>query len=82
MLSLGKIFFVAALGTIAVLFSACQQENDPRCALEPEAGDCYAAIPKYYFNPTTKQCEEFTWGGCGGVVPFETMLDCQLCGCQ
>jgi len=26
-------------------------------------------------------CKPFEWGGCGGVVPFETLEDCQNCNC-
>jgi hypothetical protein len=33
-------------------------------ALEPEPGMCRAAFPKAYFDPTTKRCAVFTWGGC------------------
>ena len=46
------------------------------CLLIPDIGPCYAAITKYYFDQTTQQCESFTWGGCGGVVPFDTYSDC------
>ncbi|MBA4146415.1 MAG: proteinase inhibitor I4 serpin, partial [Cytophaga sp.] len=28
-----------------------------------------------------KKCKEFIWGGCGGVVPFETLEECKG-GCQ
>jgi len=51
------------------------------CYLEPESGNCFAAIPAYYFSTDTQSCEMFTWGGCGGVVPFETLEDC-INSCQ
>ncbi len=54
----------------------------PSCELEPEAGPCRAAIPKYYFDKDEKKCKEFTWGGCEGVVPFETLEDCEACDCN
>jgi hypothetical protein len=50
-----------------------------RCELTPDAGTCKAYIPRYYFDPVTKKCTEFIWGGCGGVVPFETMEECKAC---
>jgi hypothetical protein len=51
------------------------------CALKPETGQCRAAFPKYYFDASTRSCRQFIWGGCGGVVPFETLEDCtQACG--
>lgn len=51
------------------------------CLLEPDPGPCEAAIPAYYFDPITQTCSEFIWGGCGGVVPFETYSACQAAGC-
>lgn len=52
------------------------------CHLEPDPGICLAYFPKYYFNRETGHCEEFIWGGCGGVVPFDTLEECQECGCH
>lgn len=49
------------------------------CELIPDSGPCEAAITRYYFNQETQECEEFLWGGCDGVVPFETLEACQLC---
>jgi hypothetical protein len=50
-----------------------------RCDLAPVAGPCEALIYKYYYDKTEKKCKEFLWGGCDGVVPFETMEECQQC---
>ena len=30
----------------------------------------------------TQKCKEFTWGGCGGSVPFETKADCLKAKCD
>jgi hypothetical protein len=71
--------------TIIFTFTFCKTEclKSSRCNLEPNAGPCKAAIPKYYFDKKEKTCKEFTWGGCGGVVPFETMEECkQHCYCK
>ncbi len=56
--------------------------NDKRCDLRPDAGDCNAAFPKFYFDQTEKKCKEFIWGGCDGAVPFNTIEECEKCGCQ
>lgn len=47
----------------------------------PEAGECRAAFEIYYFDQSTQSCQKFIWGGCGGVVPFETLEECQK-SCQ
>ena len=51
------------------------------CELTPDPGPCKAAIPKYYFDLESKECKTFTWGGCGGTVPFESLEECQQCEC-
>ena len=48
--------------------------------IKPETGLCKAAIDKYYFDWETNSCRSFTWGGCGGVVPYDTLESCRnLC---
>jgi len=54
--------------------------QDP-CTLTPDSGPCFAAVPKFYFNQETQQCTMFTWGGCAGVVPFNTLSDCESAIC-
>ncbi len=70
-----------------LLISTCNKEvNDTTCSQKcsqiPEIGSCKAAFKKYYFDKTEKKCKEFIWGGCNGVVPFETLEECQACGCK
>ena len=50
------------------------------CSLPPDSGPCLAAIPAYFFNQESQQCDQFTWGGCG-IVPFETLQDCEASDC-
>jgi hypothetical protein len=49
------------------------------CDLSPDPGPCRAAITKYYFDKKSGNCEEFIYGGCQGVVPFETKEECEKC---
>lgn len=78
------------LSATALLSSAtcCREETDipspvqpVACTLVPDAGMCNAAFVRYYFDPKEKKCKPFVWGGCGGVVPFQTLQECQDCGC-
>lgn len=48
-----------------------------RCLLKPVAGPCEAIFYKYYFDINQNSCQKFIWGGCQGVVPFQTLADCQ-----
>nr|CAH8853326.1 unnamed protein product [Trichobilharzia regenti] len=36
------------------------------CLLKPDTGRCRAAIPSYYYDPSSNTCKVFTYGGCGG----------------
>jgi len=54
--------------------------QDP-CTLTPDPGPCFAAVPKFYFNQETQQCTMFTWGGCAGIVPFNTLSECEAAAC-
>lgn len=64
---------------------ACDDECPPAveaCTLIPEVGPCDAVFPIYYYDQTDGICKEFIWGGCDGVVPFETLEACQECECN
>jgi len=67
---------------LILLFIACDKSEplDDACYLTPEPGMCLAAFPRYYYDDDAGQCKEFIWGGCEGVVPFETMEECKS-GC-
>ena len=79
---MGKPIKIAAA---LLILSLTQGKDDclknDRCSLEPDAGPCYAAFTKYYYDQEAKQCKPFTYGGCNGVVPFDTLEDCQN-GCR
>ncbi len=52
--------------------------GDPACALMYDTGPCDGAFVRFWFNPQSMKCEEFSWGGCQGVVPFEDLKSCQM----
>ena len=66
-----------------LLLINCDKDDplDESCLLDPDPGLCQAAFPRYYYNSETEKCTQFLWGGCGGVVPFETLEECKnACG--
>jgi hypothetical protein len=78
-----KYYAVLPLTMIGFLFS-CHDDCIVKgnCKLEPNPGPCEAAIIRYYYDQTENKCKEFIWGGCAGVVPFETLQECQQkCNC-
>jgi len=59
----------------------CFKSDD--CNLEGKAGPCFGLHPGYHYDKKEKKCKEFIWGGCGGVLPFATMEDCEKsCRCN
>jgi len=46
------------------------------CYLEPDVGPCDGVCPRYFYNQETEECEEFSWGCCEGLVPFDTLEEC------
>jgi hypothetical protein len=70
---------------LVVMLSLACESTCPlpaRCKLSPEAGPCYAYIKRYYYDRDEKRCKEFIYGGCQGVVPFETLEACKACECN
>lgn len=46
--------------------SVKQLKASERCALPIRRGVCRALIPRWSYDPTTKDCKEFKFGGCDG----------------
>lgn len=48
-----------------------------RCSLEPVGGNCKAFFQKGYYDKKLKECKTFVYGGCGGMVPFDSAEACK-----
>ncbi|MCB0707073.1 MAG: BPTI/Kunitz domain-containing protein [Saprospiraceae bacterium] len=54
---------------------------DERCLMIHDPGPCRGSFQRYYYDQESGECKQFIYGGCQGVVPFETMEECQAaCG--
>ena len=50
------------------------------CQLPAKVGTCKAAIPRFFYNKQTNECEQFIYGGCdANDNNFITLKDCQTC---
>jgi hypothetical protein len=59
------------------IFAHVLDEPRAECRKKPDPGVCKGRFDAYYFDEQSKSCKLFFWGGCGGVVPFETLETCQ-----
>ena len=70
----------ALLLLFAMLAAGPALAAEERCTLAPDPGPCKGLFEKYFFDTETGRCEVFFYGGCDGVVPFETLAECEaLC---
>lgn len=48
------------------VFSGCLYMSllSERCLMPKKVGPCRATFPRWHFNPATKKCENFIFGGC------------------
>ncbi|KAG8131486.1 putative Kunitz-type serine protease inhibitor spermatin protein [Naja naja] len=47
------------------------------CELPAAKGRCNAYITAFYYNPDSRRCKKFTYGGCGGNANrFRTIDEC------
>lgn len=66
-------------GRFGDAFDSLDDPAGKPCLLKPERGPCKAMFERYYYDPVSRTCKPFFWGGCGGVVPFETEEECLKC---
>ncbi|KAK8781290.1 hypothetical protein V5799_017368 [Amblyomma americanum] len=79
--------FVSAIVAVFLAAFACGQDCGPPpppcnypdgCKQQQQVGPCKAIVPRWYFNPLTKKCEQFKWGGCcPNCNNFATFEECQ-----
>jgi len=74
----GSLNVLDVVGIVeAILNGTVEEELPEECYLVPQSGPCFGYIPMYYFDSSTNSCEQFVWGGCAGVVPFQSLSACQ-----
>ncbi|KAG8181905.1 hypothetical protein JTE90_026063 [Oedothorax gibbosus] len=53
------------------------EDEEVDCNSFPDVGLCDALIQRYYYNPLEGECQQFTYGGCGGNGNnFKTEEEC------
>ncbi|GFY63482.1 papilin [Trichonephila inaurata madagascariensis] len=53
--------------------------SENTCRLPSKTGPCDGHFPRYFFDHTKGNCEEFIYGGCGGNSNnFKTRQECEL----
>ena len=76
----GVLNVVDIVSLVNLILNLGDSAMPEECFLEPDSGPCFGYMPMYYFNQDTQSCEMFIYGGCMGVIPFESLAECQgLC---
>lgn len=58
------------------------QNTALQCMQPKRTGECKAAIPRFYYNYETQECQPFIYGGChGNSNNFKSAQEC-LCTCK
>jgi hypothetical protein len=58
-----------------------KEELPVTCLTRPDPGTCRGSQQKYFYDYRDNRCKSFSYGGCGGRVPFESLQDClNYCG--
>lgn len=61
--------------------AAQEGELPVSCLAKPDPGPCRQRQLKFYFDYADNRCKAFSYGGCAGQVPFQSMRECRdFCG--
>ena len=68
---------VASALLLVVSFVYAESDRDERCLQTPVNGSCKAMMERFFFDRKTGKCTPYFYDGCGRVVPFVSLEECQ-----
>jgi Kunitz/Bovine pancreatic trypsin inhibitor domain len=57
-------------------------ECERKCAISQDQGNGTDNAAKYFFDPKEKKCKFGRWTGSDSLKPFDSLEECQNCGCE
>uniref|UniRef100_A0A224Y811 Pancreatic trypsin inhibitor n=1 Tax=Rhipicephalus zambeziensis TaxID=60191 RepID=A0A224Y811_9ACAR len=75
-----RVLILVCLSSTRWCTSEEEYEEQDRCYQEADSGRCKAAVPRWFYNTSSKRCMTFLFGGCdSGENNFYNKSDCNQC---
>ena len=80
---------IVSIAALVLMLAGCSSSHTFRsadqlpvaCLDKPDRGPCRASQVRFYYDYRDDRCKAFTYGGCRGRVPFQTLQSClDFCG--
>lgn len=69
-----------------LLVQACRHEQptecDIKCSITPYDGTGETNGAGFFFDKKEKKCKKTRWTGSESLEPFQTLAECEACGCK
>lgn len=80
-----QVVFLFVFGNLS---SCCDKdvmsltECETKCLISQDQGNGTMNSAKYFFDPQEKKCKLARWTGSDALFPFDSLEECENCGCK
>jgi Kunitz/Bovine pancreatic trypsin inhibitor domain len=79
-----QFLFIFLFGALSACCDkdALPTECEMKCAITQDQGNGSINAARYFFDPIEKKCKLGRWTGSETLKPFESLEECENCGCK